>query len=886
MTTTSEAARDMAPENGIDSNASPLGSVVASFTSTPNTEISPPESPIPKQGNKTSDRMWAKSKVAELTEEEKVSLLTAADFWRTKAITSKGIPAVKTSDGPNGARGGIFVGGTKAALFPCGVSLAATWNRDLLYNVGQHLADETKARSAHILLAPTVCMHRHPLGGRNFESFSEDPLLTGKLAARYIQGLQDKGVAAVIKHFVGNEQETHRLTVDSVVQERPLRELYLKPFEIAVREANPWAVMSSYNLINGVHADMNEHTLKDILRGDWGYDGTVISDWGGTNSTVESVVAGCDIEFPFSTNWRFDKVLSALEDGYISQEDIDRAAENALTLVYRVTRGEASSEEPEKEDNRAETRELIREAGIQGLTLLKNEGGILPINPKEAKVAIIGPNANRAIAGGGGSASLNPYYSTLPLNSIKEAALEEVIYAQGCQINKWLPVASPFCKTKDGKPGVTIDWFAGDKFQGEPVVHQGRVNTDLFLWDSAPLAQVGPEWSAIARTYLTPTVAGKHTISFMSVGPGKLYLDDKLTLDLWDWTEEGEAMFDGSVDYLVEVDMEAGKAVELRVEMTNELRPISKQKQFNMTHKYGGCRIGFKEEDKIDYLQEAIETAKQADVAVVIVGLDAEWESEGYDRQTMDLPSDGSQDRLIEAIVEANPRTVVVNQSGSPVTMPWAEQVPAIIQAWYQGQEAGHALADVLFGFKNPSGKLPCTFPKRLEDTPAYHNWPGENLEVVYGEGLHIGYRHYERAKIAPLFPFGHGLSYTSFEYGRPSLSSKVLTKSEPLEMVIAVSNIGDVDGYETVQVYIRDEKSRLPRPEKELVAFEKVFLQAGETKHLRIEFDKHAVGYYDTSLKAWVAEEGRFYMLIGASSADIRHMVPFKVKESFTWIF
>jgi beta-glucosidase len=437
---------------------------------------------------------------------------------------------------------------------------------------------------------------------------------------------------------------------------------------------------------------------------------TVISDWGGLNSTVESLKAGCDVEFPFSTKWRFEKVVEALKEGKISQDDIDSAAENVLALVERTKGDDMSEEAPEREDDREETRSLIREAGSQGLTLLKNEGSILPINPKTTKIAVIGPNANRAIAGGGGSASLNPYYNTLPLDSIRKAAQQEVTYAMGCHIYKWLPVASPFCKTKSGEQGVTIDWFRGDQFKGSPVVTQRRSNTDLFLWDSAPLAQVGPEWSAIATTHITPTTTGKHTISFMSVGPGKLYIDGKLALDLWNWTEEGEAMFDGSIDYLVDVDMEANKAVELRVEMTNELRPIAKQQAFNMTHKYGGCRIGFKEEDQIDYLQEAVEAAKAADVAVVIVGLDAEWESEGYDRQTMDLPSDGSQDRLVEAVVKANPRTVVINQSGSPVTMPWADEVPAIIQAWYQGQEAGNALADVLFGRKNPSGKLPVSF--------------------------------------------------------------------------------------------------------------------------------------------------------------------------------
>lgn len=432
-----------------------------------------------------------------------------------------------------------------------------------------------------------------------------------------------------------------------------------------------------------------------------------MSDWGGVNSTVESIKAGCDVEFPYSDKWRFQKVLDALKEGRIEEADIDRAAENVLTLVERTKGSDLTPEAAEREDDREETRKLIHELGVQGLTLLKNEGSLLPINPNTAKVAVIGPNANRAIAGGGGSASLNPYYNTLPLDSIRKVAQQPVTFSQGCHIHKWLPVASPYCSDKTGKQGVSIEWFKGDKFEGQPTVIQRRTNTDLFLWDSAPLSEIGPHWSAVVTSYLTPPSTGKHTISFMSVGPGKLYVNGKLALDLWNWTEEGEAMFDGSIDYLVDVEMQAGRPVELRVEITNELRPLAKQKQFNMTHKYGGCRIGFKAEDKVDYLQEAVDAAKAADVAVVVVGLDAEWESEGYDRKNMDLPSDGSQDRLVEAVLKANPNTVVVNQSGSPVTMPWADRVPAIIQAWYQGQEAGNALADVLFGLKNPSGKLP-----------------------------------------------------------------------------------------------------------------------------------------------------------------------------------
>ena len=406
--------------------------------------------------------------------------------------------------------------------------------------------------------------------------------------------------------------------------------------------------------------------------------------------------------------------MRAVEDGTLSMEDVDRAAENALLLVARAKGGDMSEERPERADDRAETRALIRDAGVQGLTLLKNEGSILPLDAATTKIAVIGPNANRAVAGGGGSASLNPYYTTLPLDSIRQAVADaggvadNISYAVGCHTNKWLPVASPFCSTSATKetPGITIDWFAGDQF-GVPALTQTRTNTDLFLWDSAPLEQVGPKWSAIATTFLTPTSTGTHTVSFMSVGPGRLSVDGKQVLDLWDWTDEGEAMFDGSVDYLVEVAMTAGVAVELQVRMTNELRPASKQALLNTTHRYGGCRIGFQEQDQVDHLEQAVAAARAADVAVVVVGVDAEWESEGYDRQTMDLPLDGSQDRLIEAVLAANPSTIVVNQSGSPVSMPWADKVPAILQAWYQGQEAGNALADVLFGKANPSGKLP-----------------------------------------------------------------------------------------------------------------------------------------------------------------------------------
>lgn len=585
-------------------------------------------------------------------------------------------------------------------------------------------------------------------------------------------------------------------------------------------------------------------------------------------------------------HWRGEKVTTAVKDGKLSAEAVEKAAANVLYMVERTRGSDMSIEPAERENDREETRQLIRDAGAEGLTLLKNEGSLLPIKPSQTKIAVIGPNANRAIAGGGGSASLNPYYKTIPLESIKAVPGKEVSYSQGCHTWKWLPLAQDYCTTATGVQGVVLEFFEGDKFQGKPRVIQHKTNTDLYLWDSAP-QEVLPAWSCYAKTRITPVTSGNHTIGFSSVGAGRLFVEGELKVDLWNWTEEGEAMFEGSKDVLFEMQMEAGKPYELLVEMTNEKRPLTKT---GATHRYGGCRIGYKEQDQVNYMQEAIDAAAESDVAVVIVGLDEEWESEGYDRQTMDLPKDGSQDRLIEAVLTANPNTIVVNQSGSPVTMPWADRVPAILQAWYQGQEAGNALADVLFGLKNPSGKLPVrplghyslyemliqlqtTFPKRLEDNPTYHNWPGENLKVIYGEGLYIGYRHYERVGIEPLFPFGHGLSYTTFSYGAPTISSLVLTEPDKIMITIPVTNSGSVEGAEIVQAYIHDEESRLPRPEKELQAFDKVFLKPGETKDAILTLDKYSVGYYDTNLNAWIAEAGVFEVLIGASSVDIKYV-------------
>jgi beta-glucosidase len=601
-----------------------------------------------------------------------------------------------------------------------------------------------------------------------------------------------------------------------------------------------------------------------------------MSDWTGTNSVAQSIKAGCDLEMPGPTKRRGAKALAALSRGELTRADIARSAARVLQLVQRTKGlgGPVEDEQPERSIDTPETAALIREAGAQGITLLKNEGGLLPLSRDVKKIALIGPNAARHIVGGGGSATLNPYYTVGPAEGVRAAAPDaEVACVRGCDSAKWLPLASGHgLRTPAGESGVTLEYFKGDAFEGAPVSVQRKETTDLFLWDSAPKA-VLPAYSFRVRARLTPSAGGVHTFSFSSVGPGRLFVAGKLVVDNWDWEDEGEAMFEASKDVLATVDLEAGVEVDVVAESTNEVRPRRKIRPGRRTHGYGGVRIGFRvEESHAQLLAEAVAAARAADVTVVVVGLDAEWESEGYDRQGMELPRGGSQDRLVEAVLAAQPRTVVVCQSGSPVALPWVDRAPALLQAWYQGQEAGNALADVLFGKSAPGGKLPMSWPRRIEDTPAYGNWPGEDLIVRYAEGVFVGYRHYEARGVAPLFAFGHGLSYTRFEFrAAVVVGAAVLREGGRVVVRVPVTNVGQVRGSEVVQAYVREVAPRVERPVKELRAFAKMFLEPGETGTAELVLDRLAVGFYDVAAKAWVAEKGRFEVLIGASSVDIR---------------
>lgn len=802
--------------------------------------------------------------LAEMTLEEKVSLLAGASMWYTVPVERLDIPAIKVTDGPNGARGdGELIGGVHAACFPVGIALAATWNTDLINQVGVALGEEARTKGAHFLLAPTVNIHRSPLNGRNFECFSEDPYLTARLAVAYITGLQSQNVGATIKHFVCNESEFERMTISSEVGERALRELYLPPFKAAVKEAGTWAVMSSYNKINGTYACDNTTLLTDILRGEWGFDGIVMSDWTGTKSTAESVNAGQDLEMPGPAVWRGEALVKAVEAGQVSEETITERARNMLHTIERVGAFENPEIPAEQGINNPAHQALIRRTGAEAAVLLKNENQTLPIDLNQVKsVALIGPNAKTARVMGAGSSQVNAHYVISPydgiVNRVGDAAL--VGYALGCTNHKALPTLD--MAALSGGAGFAISYYNSLDCSGDVVGE--AVSKGEHFWMGEFVEGINPnKFSACLTTTFTAGDAGTYQFSLISAGLSRLFLDDALLTDNWTAQEPGEAFFGmGSKEVLAAVELTAGQTCDLRVEYARSDAMI------------GGLRVGCLPPIPADALDQAAQLAAASDVALVFVGLHGEWESEGFDRPDMELI--GEQVTLIERVAAANPNTIVVLQTGSPITMPWLDKVPAVVQAWFPGQECGNAMADVLFGDVSPSGRLPQTFPLRLEDNPAFINYPGENGKVTYGEGIFVGYRYYEKKQIAPLFPFGYGLSYTTFAYDNLRLSASELDPADTLTVTVDITNTGDRAGQEVVQLYVRDSQSTLARPEKELKGFAKVALEPGETRPVSLTLGRDQLAYYDDLRQEWVAEAGEFEVLVGGSSHQMQAAATF----------
>ncbi|MBL6982807.1 MAG: glycoside hydrolase family 3 C-terminal domain-containing protein, partial [Anaerolineales bacterium] len=668
----------------------------------------------------------------EMTLDEKISMLAGADLWHSVAVPRLNIPQFKVTDGPNGARGAFGSLGTPSVATPVGIALGATWNPELVEKVGNVLADELDAKGAHILLAPTVNIHRTPIAGRNFECYSEDPFLSGMMASAYIKGIQDKGKGACIKHYVANDQEYERFSISSEVDERTLREIYLEPFRIAIRNSNPWAVMSAYNRINGDYACENDHILLEILKDEWGYDGFVMSDWFGTYDEAVPT-SGLDLEMPGPARWMAEDVVKkALDSGTLTEDALDDKVRRLLRVIEKAGLFDDLKLKPEKGEDKPEHRAIIREAAQEAIVLLKNDG-VLPLT-KVKSVAVIGPYARNSQILGGGSSSVTPHYTVSPFDGLHDPQGKDILVetTPGAFIYKSLPAPAPeTLTTADGQAGLSLNIFNGTEFSGDPVYSEVTPRVQHGWFDRSVPNADQESFSMRIEGFFTPKESGSHTIGLNSVGWCKLYLNDEVVVDHMSDSDMGK-------EVLAELELEGGKAYAIKMEYYWVGSP-----------RWRAVGIGHQPPISADLIAEAVEMAKRSDVAIVVAGLNGEWESEGFDRVDMKLP--GEQDELIRQVVEANPNTVVVLNVGSPVEMPWVDDVPAVLQLWYNSQEQGNALSDVLFGDVNPSGKLPTTFPVRLEDNPAYINYPGENGKVNYGEGIFVGYRYYDKKNIAPL---------------------------------------------------------------------------------------------------------------------------------------
>ncbi|WP_434351800.1 glycoside hydrolase family 3 C-terminal domain-containing protein [Trichococcus flocculiformis] len=652
--------------------------------------------------------------IREMTLEEKASLCSGLDFWNTQPIPRLGIPSIMMTDGPHGLRKqegdadhlGLNLS-IPATCFPSAVGQASSWDSELVNKVGKAIGREAQAQNISIVLGPGVNIKRSPLCGRNFEYYSEDPYLSSQLSTSFIKGVQSQGVGTSLKHFAVNNQEYKRMSIDAVVDEQALREIYLASFEEVVKEAKPWTIMAAYNKVNGDFCSENKRLLTDILREEWGYEGLVVSDWGAVNERDRGISAGLDLEMPSSNGLGNQKIVDAIRTGVLTEEELDQTVENVLTLVFKAMESKKKNATYDKEEHHL----LAREAARESMILLKNEDQILPINNADS-ISVIGALAINPRYQGGGSSHINPTQLDDILAEIKKITADEtkVVYSEGYSL-------------------------------------------------------------------------------------------------------EGDQIYESMV-------------------------------------------------------YDATEAAKQSDLAIIFAGLPDRYESEGFDRRHLQLPA--NQIRLIEAVAEVQKNVVVVLSNGAPIEMPWLQNVKAVLEGYLGGQALGGAIADLLFGLANPSGKLAETFPKKLAHNPSYTNYPGDGETVEYREGVFVGYRHYDTKDVEPLFPFGFGLSYTTFEYSDITVDKTNITDEEAVKVSVKVKNTGSLPGKEIVQLYVKDVESTVSRPEKELKRFEKISLQPNEEQVVTFELDKRVFSYYNVKLSDWHVESGDFEILVGKSSREI----------------
>lgn len=783
------------------------------------------------------------------TIEEMAAAVAGIDLWNSPGIPAHGLAPLRVTDGPNGARGPSFTG-VPSACFPCGTALGATWDPDLVQRVGVAIGEEARTKGAHVLLAPTVNLHRHPLAGRNFECYSEDPYLTAQLAVGFVRGVQSVGVGTTVKHLVANDSEFERMTMSSDVDEAVLREIYLVPFEAAVRDGDAWGIMAAYNRLNGTYCSEHEWLLTTVLRDEWGFDGFVISDWFGTHSTAPAANAGLDLEMPGPPQWFGPSLVTAVERGEVSRSTVSTMVERLRLLADRTgaTDGTGGGE-PGSVDNPAH-RALIREAAAASFVLLRNDG-TLPLDRSTlGRVALIGTAADTAWIMGGGSAALDPHPPITPRAGIAAALAPETVldFSRGPAATDTIPVLD--ASALAGRIEMAV--FASPDLTGGPVITTS-LRTARALWLGEFTDQLDPRrFSARLRGTVRVDETGEWTFGLSATAACRVLLDGEMLIDAWEHHERGTTFFGfGRAERRTTQTLTAHQNYAIEIEFSGGSAAM-----------VSGLEFGAAPPTPTDAIEQAAAAAREADVAIVVVGTGPTLDTEGQDRPSMQLP--GAQDELVRAVVAANPRTVVCVNAGSPVSMDWAGAVPALLQCWLPGEEWGNALADVLFGDREPGGRLPTTFPVRVEDSPAHETYPGTDHHVAYTDGLLMGYRGYDRAGTEPRFCFGHGLSYTSFEYSEARVDGRRVS--------VNVTNTGSSSGIEVVQLYLHRPDAPAARPEQELRRFVKLAIGAGGTETITFELDDRCFSEWRDG---WVIEPGPYEIRIGRSSRDIRTRTP-----------
>jgi beta-glucosidase len=813
---------------------------------------------------------------ARLSPADRAALTGGADLWRTVGLPDAGVPVLKVTDGPSGARGDM-TSGTTSTGFPCGAALGATWDTALLELVGSALAEETRAKGAHVLLGPTVNLHRHPLAGRSFECYSEDPELTARLAVAFIGGLQDGGIGACIKHYVANDQEHERMSISSELDEVTLRELYLRPFEAVVAEVDPWTIMAAYNRIGGEFATEHHRLQVEVLKQEWGWPGAIISDWYATHDTVGAANGGLDLEMPGPAQFLGPHLAEAVARGEVDQEVVDEASRRMLHLLERAGRfaDPASELEPERSEQTPERDALARRAVGASVTLLRNEAvstgsngdgaTVLPLAKDLTSLAVIGPGADPGWDQGGGSAQVSSHQLSNPLTGLRAALPDtDVRWIRGAALGRFAPPIHHDL-LEDGAWRVRF-WSPSDD-QGDPLYEtRWRDLRWSFLGRKVPGLKNPTRVRAEFDAVMTPDQSGPWTFFLTAAGTASVEVDGERVLFHEPQGPEFQIFPQGLEGETVEVELTAGTPVTLRVVLDVHTKGV-------IPHVYAGAQPP---DPSIEW-EAAAALAAEADAAVVVVGTGLEFETEGEDRPDLVLP--GDQDAFVERVLDAQPNTVVVVTTGAPVLLPWLDRAAAVVWAPFGGQEAGNGLADVLTGVVDPGGRLPTSWVHQQADVASDSFFPGADGHVTYGEGLLVGQRGLDAAGTEALLPFGHGGSYTTFDWGTPVVQD--VLAGESVWVTVPVTNTGERVGQEVVQVYVGPPGGETGRPIRQLAGFAKATIPAGETVDVSVELKPRTLALWDEGSVAWRVPAGTRTLSIARSAAAIECTVDVEVPPS-----